>query len=451
MKRSVTLRRISLLLAALILAVACIGCGPPTEKEPPETTVLTTKAQPDAEHTEPAHESVFEPAADPRVEAEAGKDAEYLAFYFGVQADEWNAERFGAALEAIAGEDAAEVSGELTGPVAIRAAVESSGYAELANTYPEEKVAARLEAYGLSKDTSEGAYVACALDSGLLSAADAKAMLETGPSKEAGEALLMQVAASLGRARNSLGYSDDPETVTRLIKRWDSFVLFDDTELVTIGKTAVEQKVTTGYNLKNETFAARFLPAYTLQYGHDNIRHAQQLLALLNSEGIVAQVQLEPKTSVFQYLLEWGPVPDPTPTYEVKKFSDDLYLAFAVEYDLQLEFLTEEDMLRFDDIVKTYAKKYEGNEEGEGLIFASWWQPLYTGTRDDLPPADYYKIMDCVMVNGDYSIHPFCLAEAYDETVEALEAISDGAIKVEGVARYCNEAFHNYLKGDDFQ
>lgn len=80
----------------------------------------------------------------------------------------------------------------------------------------------------------------------------------------------------------------------------------------------------------------------------------------------------------------------------LKQF-DDLYLVYAVEYDMQLEFDNTEDMLRFDSIIKEYAKKNEGNEEAEGLIYGSWWQPLYSTARTDMPAEDYHQMYDCVV------------------------------------------------------
>ena len=44
-------------------------------------------------------------------------------------------------------------------------------------------------------------------------------------------------------------------------------------------------------------------------------------------------------------------MPASTPTYEVRKVGDDLYLAYAVEYDLQLEFSSQADRAAFDGII----------------------------------------------------------------------------------------------------
>lgn len=380
----------------------------------------------------------------------------YLSTYFGVDADtSWDSSTFSAALSAVAGEEAVAVEGELTSLSAMKAVVASAAYDELAKSYPEEKVQKRLLAFGITGevDTQTAAYLACGLDTAILREAEVQAAVDGGAlSKEYAAELLMTVADANGNARNFLGYSNDPQIYARLDNMWNSFLMFDDPELTEIGRTAVENGITTGYNLKNDMFSARFLPELTIQYGHSDIKHAHQLLGLLSSEDIVAKVQLEPKVSVFQRLLEWGPIEDEvnTPTYEVRKYSEELYLTFAVEYDLQLEFETLEDLMRFDEIIHTYAKKNEGNEDAVGMIYGAWWQPLYTTTRTDMPSDAYYKIQDCVIKNGVYSIHPFCLDEKFEETEEHLNAINS-KFQVEAVTLYCDKPFYNYMAGDDYQ
>lgn len=402
-------------------------------------------------------------AATPVATAQAGightsdfaEDAAYLRAYFSVDTPtSWTAASFSAALEKVAGEEAHPVDGQLTALSAVRAAVASAAYDELAKSYPADKAKARLKAHKIDDvaDSAAAAYLACGLDTGLFDrniavrAASGKSL-----TKEQGARLLMAVADANGNARNFLGYSNDPQIHAKLDNAWNSFLLFDQPALTAIGKTSVEKGITTGYNLKNNLFSARFLPNLTMQYGHSDIKHAHQLLGLLSSEDIVVKVQLEPKISVFQHLLEWGPAPtEATPTYEVRKYSDDLYLVFAVEYDLQLEFASKADLMAFDEVILNYAKKNEGNEKAVGLIYGSWWQPLYTTTRKDMPTGSYYQIYDCVIRKDNYSIHPFCLAENLDSTVAKLNAVNP-SYKVKPVVRYCNKAFHNYMTGEDYQ
>lgn len=377
------------------------------------------------------------------------KTASYLKQYFDVELPEKaDAAAFNEALKSIAGEEAPQVE-EWSALAAITAAVKAAGFEELALTYSEDKARERLELYGVDPLGEGLNMLACALDAKLVTTQLAvNAVNNEEPEEAEVNTLLMQVADALGKGRNFLGYSTDADIFGKLEKAWNSFVLFDDPDLSTIGKIAVEEKITTGYGLKYEPYDARFLPELTLQYGHSDIRHALQLAALLNSENIPARIQLEPKISIYQYLLEWGPVPEATPTYEVKKFSDDLYLVYAVEYDLKLEFASKEELLDFDRVILEFAKK--DAEDEEGLIYGSWWQPLYSSTIEDLPEESYKLIYDCVMKNGLYSIHPFTLPELKDEVAAKLESITED-IPVELEARYANTAFYHYLSGEDSQ
>lgn len=435
-------KKLAVMMAAMAATAMVGGCGAkdaaPTgaETKPAETSV--------AQETEAAQEETKEADAH---------EAEYLAEFFDVQIKEDpDSAAFFADLKKVAGDEAPAVEGDMTWFSAVKAAVAAADYEELALSYPEDKIKDRLEQYGVKMDeTNEYArYVAAALDTSLITSETAKKVVaEDAFTAEDEISLLMAIANANGDARNYLGMSNDPDIYAKLDQAWNSFILFDDSKLAEIGKEAVQNKVTTGYGLKSAAYSARFLPELTLQYGHSDIKHVHQLMGLLNSENITAKVQLEPKISIYQYLPEWGPIPEATPTYEVKEY-EDLALVYAVEYDLELEFDNLEDMNRFDEVIKTYAKKNEGNEEAKGLIYASWWQPLYSSTRTDMPETDYHQIYDCVITNDTYSIHPFTLPEDKDEVVEKLTEISDG-LEVVPVERFCNTAFYNYLEGEDYQ
>ncbi len=438
----------SLLVIAMLIGLLS-GCSQPIQQT--VQPVVTATEVP-----------VSTPAPEPaQVDASASTRADgyennlsYLKTYFNITDTNWTAETFSAALAAVAGDESVAVEGDFNGISAMKAAVISAGYDELAKSYPQEKIKSRLAVYGLENASGDAsaAYLACGMDAKLLRPEEVKNAVEGKElSKEYAAELLMAVADANGNARNFMGYSDDPKISAELDNMWNSFVLFDQPDLTAIGKKAVEEGITTGYNLKNDVFNARFLPELTLQYGHSDIKHAHQLLGLLSSENIVAKVQLEPKISIYRYMLEWGAPPtEATPTYEVRKYTDDLYLVFAVEYDLQLEFANADDMLRFDDVIKTFAKKSGDNKDAVGLIYGSWWQPLYSTTKEGMPADNYFKIHDCVIRDGVYSIHPFCLDEVLTDTVEKLNAINP-AFQVEPVTRYCNKAFHNYMTGEDSQ
>ena len=375
----------------------------------------------------------------------------YLKTYFNVDSinDKMDYAAFIKALNAVSGAKLKAGNTKLTFDSVIKSAVIAANYEELALSYTQTKVEDRLAYYKIKK-TNNSQYLLAALDAGLIDLDIAKGAISSANiSSEDITYILMNVANATGNARNYLTYSNDPQIYSRLQNQWNSFVLLDNAKLMNVGNKSVENKITTGFNVKKDSYNARFLPSLTLQYGHSDIKHAHQLMALLNSEGIIAKVQLEPKVSAFEYLLDWGPVPKATPTYEVKQVKEDLYIAYAVEYDLMLEFENKEQLQKFDSVIKAYAKKNDGNEEAKGLIYESWWQPLYSNTVQ-INKTDYHLIYDAVIKNDGYSLHPFCLPENLDKVKSELEKI-DKSLKVEPVARYCNTAFLNYMTGEDHQ
>ena len=451
--------------AALACAAAVTACGgqggAAEETDPVQTEAASeTAASGESEAAESESEAAENESEAAEGEAETAEseampvaeyNQKYLTVYFDAALEgDITKDSFNESLQKIAGEEAAAAE-EDSYLSMVKAAVTTAEYEELALSYPEDKVQERLDVYGVDLEDSQYAQsLACALDVSLITEDEAEkaAAGEAMTADEANE-LLMAVADARGEARNYLGSSDDPDIYGKIDNAWESFVIFDDEALTDIGRQAVEQQITTGYGIKSDAYSANFLPELTLQYGHSDIKHAHQLIGLLNSEDIRANVQLEPKISIYQYLLDWGPIPEATPTYEVKQFGD-LYLVYAVEYDMQLEFENEEELLRFDSVIEEFAKKYAENADAEGLIYGSWWQPLYSSVRSDLPSDRYHEIYDCVVRNGIYSIHPFCLAEDKDQVVEKLNALNPD-YQAEPVARYCNTAFYNYLGGTDYQ
>ena len=382
---------------------------------------------------------------------------EYLKTYFGIDcAKEFTVDTFNEAMEKVSKEDVEPIQ-DLNGLSVIRYGVEAANYKELAMTYDDSKVEECLYFEGLDEPEENGAYIATALDAGLICNEEARQYIENKQvTKEMAVSLLMQVADANGLGQNYLGYSDDENIDAKLENAWNSFSIYDDEVLSSVGKKMVENKITTGYNLKNENYNANFLPELTLQYGHSDIKHAHQLVALLNSENIYAKVQLEPKVSIYEYLLEWGPIPESTKTYQVKKFSDDLYLVYALEYDLQLEFETKEDRNAFHSVIETYAKKYDENKNDmAGLIYGAWWQPLYSTTASTMNEEEYKEIKDYIVTHDNYSIHTFCLLEDETKVEKNLKQAlkeeikkEENELQLESKTRYVNNAFYRYLQGD---
>lgn len=379
---------------------------------------------------------------------DAANDAAYLKEYFSIApmsgTVSWST--FNNALTKIGAKTVA-ASGTLSAASAAKGIVAAANLTELANTYTASQAASACARYG-GIAAADAPYVACAIQMGLIpNSVDFTAPL-TG---DVASLILMNAVESAGKGRNYIGFSSDPDIAARLVSTWNSFTLFDDPTLTALGVAIVKSGATTGYNLKYDGNAARFLSENTIQYGHSDITHAVQLMGLLDRAGLVARVQLEPKVSAYQYLLEWnnGKLPASTPTYQVKKISDDLYVCFAVEYDLQLEFSSQADRSAFDSLIQTYAKKSDSNPNGDGMIYGAWWQPLYS-TKDSMPSPTYQQINDVVVRNGPYTIHPFATNEQLS-AVKAEVAKDAPSLTCSPTQIWVNAAFYRYITGTDHQ
>lgn len=377
-------------------------------------------------------------------------NARYLEVYFGITniPDVISWDFFGKALSKVSDNafDNLSKEGTVQFVEAVKLAVVGSNFEELALTYNKEKIADK-ESVKKMNDTYKP-YIACAIDTGLIKEEDLNNISVSGViSKDQAINLLMAVADANGKTRNFIGYTNEADIYGQLIKAREEAVIFENEKLQAIGEKAVSSGVTTGYNLLNSSYSANFIPALTLRYGHSTTTHATQLIGLLNSEGIVAKVQLEPKTSVFQYLPEWGDVPPATPDYRVEVISEELMLANSLEYDLVFEFESEKDKLRFNELVEAYAKKNDDNQ-GEGQLFASWWQPLYVSSVD--MGEGYNLIYNNIITEGEYSLNPFCLPKDKEAVLEGLKAI-DKSVEVKQVKMWCNDAFYRYLTGESHQ
>jgi len=384
-------------------------------------------------------------------ERKVAQDQEYLKVYFNVDpfTSPVSANAFGKALEAVIGENCVDATA-FSPLAAVKSVVNDAGYDELAQTYSPDKAAARLKLAGVDGNDP---YLACAVDANLVDAATAKALADGSTlSPAVATELVMAVADAAGKGRNILGYSDDPDIDAKIANAFNKLELYSNKELDQIGAKLVESQASTGYNLKKTADDARFLPSLTLRYGHDSGKHAKQLIALLNSEHIRVAIQIEPKTSIYQYMLEWGPYTN-TPTYRVEKYNDNLYLVYAVEYDMEMEFASKEDLLRFNAVMEKYSKKNDANQAKGStvkLISGAWWQPLYSATFE--PNAtDYKMIYDNILYSEDgaYSIHPYSLPDAKDALDAKVKELSGRQAVPE--ARYVNNAFYRYLTGSDHQ
>ncbi|MBV6716998.1 hypothetical protein [Paenibacillus chitinolyticus] len=335
----------------------------------------------------------------------------------------------------------------LTQSTAVYMAVKAAGLKELAYTYPAEK-AARSLAKLLADDeipqlTPQAAQeLAAAADTELLPAGLHGAFQRNEPAPASyAEILLGRVLELQGLYKHELGRVSDPDILRKVRDAWNVQNLIQQPDLQTIVDKALQADLITGYNVKDDRYTPHFDSARSLTYGHSEIDHALQLIGLLRSENIDARVQLEPKTSAFIYLKEWGE-PVQTDDYKVVKSDNGNYIAYAKEYDLSFEFATAGQKDRFQEIVLKYAKK--NSEDQSGLIAHSWWQPLYY-SRTELP--DYKVIANNKITKGHYYAQTFSLADKPEAIAEGIRKISP-ATKVESYRFWVDEPFYNYLIGE---
>ncbi|MBU5355044.1 hypothetical protein KQI74_22420 [Paenibacillus barcinonensis] len=327
---------------------------------------------------------------------------------------------------------------------AVFLAVKAAGFKELAYTYPADKTAKALAKAGIKPNRLQGQAgqeLAAAIDTGLVPESLYPALVKGGAtSKDAANILLGRVLISQGKYINEIGRSNDADIYSKLYAAYRTADLIEAPELRKIVDQALREDLVTGYNLKDSRFDSNFIDELTLTYGHDSINHAVQLIGLLRSEGIDADVQFQPKTSAFIYLKEWGE-PKETPDYKVTQIENGNYIAYAKEYDIQFEFNNTADKARFNDIVLNYAKK--NSSSTSPLIINSWWQPLYYSPT---ALANFPVITNNKITLGHYYAQSFSLKEN-------AKAIQDGFRKLAPEAKitsynfWVDQPFFNYLNG----
>ena len=377
--------------------------------------------------------------------------AAYLNEYYGISftGDTVSAEEFNAALAAL-GADPVDAQ-TLTLADAVIGAVRLANLEELALAYAgnADRI---LKDEEVKVDKAYAPYVAIALDQDLVDDDD---NFSGALSAQRAAKMLYRAAEISGKGRHYIGRIDDDEILSELQTTLSAATIFDDDTLSNAGIEILVQGATTGYSMKYAGYDARFLEENTLRYGHDNPTHVMQLVALMKAAGMDAYVQIEPKVSVYEYMLDWGEPSEPTPTYAVREI-DGRYFAFAIEFDMALEFDTAADKEAFHDLVETYAKKYDNIVDENGvptkpLLASSWWQPLYFSTTG-MKNTEFKPLVDNVIAyEGDsYSIHSFSLEENSEAVAEAVAKI-DPELVVTPRTITVNPAFYRYITGEDHQ
>lgn len=332
--------------------------------------------------------------------------------------------------------------------VAAILAVRAAGLEELAATYTVEKIDAALANIN---STSSAWYkhvaqeLAVAIDNGIVPEQFYSEFSSGKPaSQELIQYILGEIASYNGNYKNYLAYSSDAGIISELIAAYKSADIIQVSELQAVVDTAIEQNIITGYNFKDSRYNANFVDEYAITYGHSDLNHAIQLIGLLRSEGLEAKVQLEPKTSAFLYLKEWGE-PGESESFQVKQIENGNFVAYSKEFDLSFEFNSIEDKEKFQEIILAYAKKDADDEQG--LIIGSWWQPLY---YSNTPLEQYVSISNNKVSLGNYYAQTFSLNEQVEEIAAGFKKVNPD-VEVESYQFWANIAFYNYLGGTDYK
>lgn len=377
--------------------------------------------------------------------------AEYLKEYYGISFEgNVSLDAFNAALDALGADPVETESWTLSD--AVVGAVRLANMEELALAYAE-KADLILAEEEISVDKAYAPYVAIAVDQDLVDDDDSF----TGPvSARTAAKMLYRAAEMSGKGRHYIGRISDDEILAELQAALSSMSIFDDEQLSKAGIEILIDEATTGYSMKYSGYDARFLEGNTLRYGHDSQTHVMQLVGLMKAAGYDAYVQVEPKVSVYEYLPEWGEPAAPTPTYAVHEMQPGRFFAFAIEFDLALEFDSASEKEEFHNLIETYAKKYDEFVDADGnpvkpLLASSWWQPLYFSATE-MKNEEFKPLVDNVFsYEGDtYSLHSFSLPENSEAVEKSVKNI-DKDLVVTSRTIYVNPAFYRYITGEDHQ
>lgn len=302
---------------------------------------------------------------------------------------------------------------------------------ELSNTYSKEKIERSLKGYKkLKKEKLEElASKAVLVDLQAITVDD------LNYSKNINLKLENYISNFKDISENSLGNISDKNIIERINRKYSTFKVIEKNSLIDSLNIALAKKLTTGYNIKIKSTYANFNPELSLSYGHNGIKHANQLIALMKSEGLDAKVQIEPKTSAYLHMLDWGEPATPNIVME-----DGQIVITPLEYDLQFEFKDKADKMKFIQLIDKYAKKDEVDEEN--LIYDAWWQPFLQTEKID----GFEKLIVNIASEGEYEAYVLTLPEKSDALIKELAKNKNLKLKTKEV--YVNPSFYRFMLGE---
>ena len=234
-----------------------------------------------------------------------------------------------------------------------------------------------------------------------------------------------------------IGNLSDKNIIERVLNKWNNSTVIQNDAIRDQLNQLIDKGYTTGYNVIAISDDSNFNAELMIRYGHNDINHAVQLIALMKGEGFDPKVQLTPKSSAFQYLPEWG-----EPGYTVIKMDSGKMISVVKEYNLDFEFQTAEQKIAFMGLINQYAKKDTADEKG--LIVESWWQPFY---RSYTKLDNYAVLTENNAILGDYKVDLMVLPkQAKLQSQQVSNNIED--VKIESKTVWVNPSFYRYMNGD---
>lgn len=305
-------------------------------------------------------------------------------------------------------------------------AVAQLGYSELAATFSREKALAISTLPGEEKLSLTELQAAATLQ--LIGAP----IIES----TAGSKTLAEFIANYNQPDPAyLGQLNESSLYQRIETHWKTHSAAKPSAFALELRQLIGQGIATGYNLISTPWPV-FAPNRHIIYGHSDIDHAQQLLALLASEGLQARVGFSRKTSAFLYRDDWG-----TLSQSLIDLGNNRRLVEASEYDLHFEFPTASDKTQFVAAIDRYAKKDSANQTG--LIRNAWWQPFY---RSKNAAEGFASATQISVSDGKETALLLALPNQAPALVKAIQQLNP-TWSVSPEAIWVNLAFHRYLQG----
>lgn len=304
-------------------------------------------------------------------------------------------------------------------------AVTSLHLEELANTIDSAQVAKATHQQSHSK------AAALMIKLGVISVDDLK------HAQQLNQKLTQFVSDQLDTSENYLGNVNDENIVERINHAWKYANVITDDHVLSQLNQFIDKGYTTGYNVIDTDDLSHFNSLRMIRYGHNNIRHADQLIYLMRIKGFNPKVQLSVKSSAFLYLAKWG-----KPTYPVTTLPSGKMIAIAKEYNLDFEFKSMQRKAQFMALINQYAKKDSKNEKG--LIYEAWWQPFY---RSYTPMKGYKVLMENRIEIGNYQAQLMVLPEEAQTQAKAIQQDSP-KMQVHTIKTWVNPSFYRYMHGD---